>query len=100
MSSREHRDAAYPLSSEIRHFVLSNQLGMIPDAEEDFLSVRAIAGVLGLEVRTVQKKLPRRTTPRHPIGPFFRMSVAVKAMEQYDKKHGREEADDPEASER
>lgn len=86
MPSREHRDAAYPMSSSdraaIRFFVLQNRLGLIPDEQEDYLSVPAIAAVLNREEKTIQCLLPRKTTPRHPLGPYFQMSVALKVMSE------------------
>ena len=86
MPSREHRDAAYLLSSSgrsaLRIFVLQNRLGMIPDDEEDYFSAEAIAAILGREVKTVRMLIPVRTTPRHPLGPYFRLSVVLEVMSQ------------------
>ena len=87
MPSREHRDATYVLSSSdrssLRLFVLQNRLGMIPDAEEDYFSVQAIAAILNREEATIRCWIPRRTTPRHPLGPYFRLSVVMKAMAEH-----------------
>lgn len=94
MPPRESRGFASPQSSEIRNFVLSNRLGMVPDAVEDYLSIQAIAAILGREEQTIQKKLPKRLIERHPLGSYFRLSDAMKAMVNY----GEGEEADTEAS--
>lgn len=80
MPSREHREALSRLSSDIRAYVLANNLGMIPDPEEDYLSILAIARILGREETTIENKLPSRLIERHPLGPYFRLSVAIEVM--------------------
>lgn len=80
MATREHKDAPRPMSTEIRQFVLQNRLGMIPDPVEDFLSIPAIAAILAREDATIEKRLPKGRIPRHPLGPYFRLSEAIKVM--------------------
>lgn len=83
MSTKNYNHELYA-RDEIRSFVLHNRLGMIPDAAGDFLSIQAIAAILGREEQTVQKKLPKRLIRRHSLGAYFRLHEAVKAMEAYD----------------
>lgn len=60
--------------------VLSKGLGMIPDPEEPYFSIDAIASVIGREPQTVQKKLSRKRIRRHPVGAYFRLSEALAVM--------------------
>jgi hypothetical protein len=71
----------------IRQFVLQARLGMIPDPQEDFLSIAAIAAILGREDTTIANKLPRSKIERHPLGPYFRLSDALKVMNATEEDH-------------
>lgn len=95
MSNSKIRDAAprvnggIPgLADSIAWHVLANRLGMIPDPEggEAWLSVDAIAHVMGREPKTLRNYLSRRRgagvplPDRHPAGDYYRMSEFVRVM--------------------
>ena len=75
-----------PTVSPILSFVLSAELGVIPDGDNPpWLTLEAIAAVVGKEAKTIKNGLSDArkygfTVEQHPLGGYFKLAEVVEAI--------------------